>query len=241
MSKKSVLADLAAKFDARHPVHPDSPFAQFMRGLQAVSSERPVRPVVTPFGRRARGHVPARKSIGKARFESLLEQNVWRVLDTASSVRSFMTHPVVLRLNKGGGGAFHYTPDAVVRVGDVVHGDGVVLEVKARFFLMQDVTRQRTQTIARALNDSGLQYALLLDTDLNDDFIETLNALWHQRPAMGRWGPDKDPDAWDVRGRTIPVEQTAAAWTAAKAECDALLQRVMHRDPGDVDELLQLA
>ena len=241
MSKKSVPADLAAKFDARHPIHPGSPFELFMRGLKAVSSERPVRPVVTPFGRRARGHCSTRKSIDQARFESLLEQKAWHLLDTASSVRSFMTHPVVLRLNKKEGGVFHYTPDAVVRIGDSAQGHGLVLEVKARFFLMQDVTRQRTERIANALKEAGLRYALLLDTDLDNDFVGTLSSLLHQRPAMGRWGPDKDPDAWDALGHTATARQIAVSWSAAKAECDALLEKVMRRDPGDVDELLQFA
>lgn len=241
MSKKTKLIGIQSKFESRHPVVPGSSFDTFLRGLCASVSDQPVRPVVTRSGRRARGHCPARKVIGRANFESLLEQRVWSILDTSSYVRSFVTHPVVLQLSDHDQKTFRYTPDAVVRIGGSHNERGLVLEVKARYFLTKTSTCDRLLRITNALKLRGLHYALILDTDLEEGFLKSLETLWDKRPATGRWNPRHDPDTWDPRGNVIVPDEVEAAWRQAKADCDALLQKVMQRDPGDVDGLLQAA
>lgn len=154
-------------------------------------------------------------------------------------VRSFMAHPVVLRLQNDQGGFFKYTPDAIVRLGDVHHDRGLVLEVKARFFLTKKPAQERTRRISRALHGAGLHYALILDSDLSTGFLSGFESLWDLRPSTGPWNPRHDPDVWDPRSHTNSTPDIQAAWGSAKAECDALLKKVMARDPGDIDGLLQ--
>lgn len=179
--------------------------------------------------------------IGRANFESLLEQLVWSILDTSSCVRSFVTHPVVLQLSDHDKKTFRYTPDAIVRIGSGHNERGLILEVKARYFLTQPATRIRLEKITAAFRAKGLHFAMILDLDLEASFLQSLGALWDQRPATGRWNPRHDPDAWDPLKNVIAPDDVDIAWRKAKAECDALLQKVMQRDPGDVDGLLQAA
>lgn len=238
LSKKTDPTNLLSLFRSRQQLIPQSPFEVFLQGLFKKTSDRPVRRVVTPSGHRARGCWPARKCIGKASYESLVELNAWKTLDTSNLIRCFITHPVVLQL-RANGRPFNYTPDAVFRAVLDQKEIGVVLEVKARYFLTKKSARERMQHIANALRASDLNYALILDTDLNPDFLSRMTSLWDQLPVAGRWSPHRDPDIWDPRGQTQSSQEVCTAWKTAKAECDALLQKVMRRDPGDLDGLLQ--
>ena len=225
-------------FGSRLQVIPQSPFQAFLNGLHLKASDQPVRQVVTRSGKRARGHWPARKCIGKANYESLLELNVWKTLDTSNLIRAFITHPLVLQL-RAEKRPFKYTPDAVLRAVLDQREIGVVLEVKARYFLTKRPARERIQRIADALQASNLNYALILDTDLTPEFLSRMTSLFDQLPVAGRWSQHHDPDIWDPRGQTPSSKDVLTVWEAAKAECDALLQKVMRRDPGDIDGLLQ--
>jgi hypothetical protein len=196
---------------------------------------------VIPSGRRARGQCAARKVIGRATYESLLECQVWKILDAARMVSSFLSHPVVLQLQNDQGLFFRYTPDAVVRVGTSNNSQGLILEVKARYFLTQQSSRGRIQTIARTLEQAGLKYVLILDSDLQPALLETLNPLWIRRPAVGPWSPKLDLNAWDPRQLQYRTSHDAKAWHMAQAQCDALLSRVMQRNPDDLDGILSEA
>ena len=55
--------------------------------IARLKSPRKVRPVVTPSGQRARGNFGSTKALSRARFESLVERDVLKVLEVASSVK----------------------------------------------------------------------------------------------------------------------------------------------------------
>lgn len=241
MSKKPKVPHLQSSFETRHQVVPGSEFHGFLKNLHRISSTSSVRPLIIPSGRRARGHCSARKVIGRASYESLLECQVWKILDTASLVRSFISHPLVLQLRTEQGQPFKYTPDAILRVGDPQHSGGLIVEVKARYFMTQKATRERIQTISKSLHQSGLRYALILDSDLQPNLVDALDFLWSRRPALGPWSPHHDLDTWDPRTSQDAAPAVVTAWNQAKAECDALLDHVMRRDPGDIDGILTAA
>lgn len=241
MSKKPQAICLSSSFAQRHPVVPRSEFHDFLTKLHHVRSSAIVRPLVIPTGRRARGQCSARKVIGRATYESLLECQVWKILDAAGMVSSFLSHPVVLQLKNDQGLCFRYTPDAIVRVGTSAKSQGFILEVKAKYFLTQHSSRERIQTIARALRKAGLNYALVLDSDLQPELLDALNSLWIQRPAVGPWSPKLDLNAWDPRALRTGTSRNSDAWKKAQNQCDSLLSRVMQRNPDDLDGIMSEA
>ena len=79
-----------------------------------TSHVRKVRRTVTVRGRGVRGYFPSKKAVGRATFESLIEEDALRVLEIARCVISYETQPLVLVLNDSEG-QFTYTPDVAVR------------------------------------------------------------------------------------------------------------------------------
>lgn len=203
----------------------------FSARIDEITSTRKVRPVVTPSGRRARGLFASIKAPVRARFESLLEQDVLRVLEVSSLIQAFRTHPFVLKLP--GIKAMHYTPDVVVEGRDFA----ALIETKATYFLQREVTRWRLAEQRRRLKQRGIDLLIVVESDVQvEPLQDTLKQLLKVRPLVGRYRSDIDPTVWDPLGRSSPHPGQLERWRSAQAECDALLARVMKRDPGELLE-----
>jgi hypothetical protein len=197
--------------------------------IKQLTSTRKVRPVVTPSGKRARGNFPSVKAPFRTRYESLLEQDVLRVAEVSSLIRIIRTHPMVLALP--GPRLMHYTPDALFEW----PSGGALIEVKATFFLTQPVSRERLREILKRLTANGLLLVLIVEHDVRKPgFQDELKELLRLRPRVGRYRPSVDPTLWDPLGQASTNEALKRRWRDAQRECDALLERVMRRDPDDL-------
>ena len=202
---------------------------EFLARVARITSKRKVRPVVTRSGHRARGPYAAYKT-EKARYESLVEFSALRVLEVASDVRTYRTHPMVLALWSGDH-VMHYTPDMLVHHAD----SGFLLEVKATYFLTQPKVRTSLSEQIRRLRRRRLELALVVESDLNVAGLQDeLAYLTHMRPLVGRYRPALDMSAFDPLGRSIVSAATQRRWHDAQKECNELLARVMRRDPDDL-------
>lgn len=203
---------------------------EFLKRVARLHSNRPVRPVVTPSGKRARGHFPSLKARGHARFESLLEQDVLRVFEVSSTVVRFQTHPVVLALP--GVPVKHYTPDVQI---EELSG-GALVETKATYFISKPESRRQLQEVVKRLAEQDLRLVLIDERDVRPAGLQDeLKELLRLRPCVGHNRPSIDPTTWDPLGRSALDPVLERRWRAAQQECDQLLQRVMRRDP---DELI---
>ena len=204
--------------------------------LRSLISGRKPRRVVTPMGKRARGNIPSLKSApGRSdpnRFESLVEEDAARVLEVASSVVYYTTHPYVLNLAEGSE-SHEYTPDAeVTMVGTVA-----LLEAKGEHWLSVEPSRRSLAKHIRALKRLGIPYLVALESDVRADGLQDeLKLLLRDRPACNRRRRDLDPTQWDPSGRLQATGAQLRRWREAQKECDALLDRVMRRDPDEVLE-----
>ena len=214
----------------QHPATHGSDIQHFHSQIQRLTSKRKVRPVITPSGKRARGVFPSNKAFGRARFESLLEQDVLRVLEVSSTVVQYRTHPVVLALP--GDKVMHYTPDVLVEWS----GGGLLVETKATYFLREPKSRNRMHEVAKRLKDHQIDWMLIAEGDVRfDGFQEELRELLRCRPSIGRRRSGIDLNDWDPLRETPMNPEMERRWRVAQRECDLLLQRVMRRDP---DELI---
>lgn len=206
--------------------------------IDSLISDRKPRRVVTPSGHRARGNFPSIKS-SETRFESLVEEDSLRVFEVAPSVLTLRTHPFVLRLKHpcpNRTSPLHYTPDSLVVLTDT----SVVVEVKGDWLLkLPDARRSLRQTLC-ALRTHDVPFALLTETDVRPAGLQVeLKELLRDRPVGARRRTNVDITAWDPMGVVQPSAATLRRWRAAQQECDALLDRVMRRDPDDLIEALQ--
>lgn len=212
---------------------------EFEQRIQPLKSSRRVRPVVTPSGHRARGHFPSLKGSG-THYESLLEEDALRLFEISSITRTVHTHPYVLELREGNSSAaqrFHYTPDAVVAF---VHTTSLV-EVKGNWLLKLPKPKAALERTLRALRQHGVPIALLTETDIRPAGLQDeLKLLLKHRPACIRLRKNIDATAWDPTDSVEPDGSTLRRWRAAQQECNALLDRVMRRDPDEVIESLAL-
>jgi len=204
----------------------------FLARVARLTSSKKVRPVVTPSGQRARGNFPSIRARDRARFESLVERDVLRVLEMSSMVRSIATHPFVLDLSTNGR-RLDYTPDVTVETDD----SGALVEAKAAYFMTLPPSRERLRRIVSRLHEEGLRLVIVLDQDVRPPGFQTeLAELLRQRPRVGRFRPSLDTSVWDPLG-TSPVDHDVERrWAAAQEQCDALLARVMRRDPDELFE-----
>jgi hypothetical protein len=197
---------------------------------------RKVRRIVTVSGRGARGHFPSFKASGRLQYESLIEEDALRVLEIARSAAEVKSQPEVLELSVGTT-RFRYTPD----VGFTWRGKPVVLEVKADRFVESRKAVARLWLVRSGMLSAGLTWHLVLERELRAAGLQTeLKELLRLRPAPRRQRSDLDYRAWDpVDGSPPPDDVIATRWVRAQAECDALLDRVMRRDPGDLLPAIQ--
>lgn len=205
------------------------PTAQLRPLLKALLSTRKVSSVVTPGGVAPRGYPPSRKC-RDPKFQSLVEEDWGRVLELASLVTAYETHPFVVNLSVPGEES-SYTPDVLVWLGD----HGAVMEIKPASKLRSRKVAARLETVSRGLAAHGIGLVLALDEDARaNDLQRRLKLVQRLRPARGRWREAIDSSAWDPeRGTNVP-DEVAVLWFEAKSECDALLRRVMGRDPGEL-------
>jgi hypothetical protein len=189
-----------------------------------------VRRIVTISGRGPRGHFPSFKARGRLQFESLVEEDALRVLEVAPSAELLQTQPEVLDLSDGTR-PFRYTPD--VRL--LWNGVPYYLEVKADRFAQSAKTVCRLWRVRAGMHTAGLQWRVVLEGELRAGRLQVeLKELLRLRAAPRRQRDDLDHRAWDPLDGAPPDDGTATRWARAQAECDALLERVMRRDPGDV-------
>jgi hypothetical protein len=160
----------------------------------------------------------------------LLERNFLRILETSSLVRRLHTHPLVLRLEDAGK-VFHYTPDVLVEFFD----GGALIEVKSKYFIRMPVNRERLVANVRLLRECGFRLVVVTEDDvLDEDLQEEIADLLLHRPWTGRFCDGLDTSLWDPLTRSETDFEAELRWSAAQRECDALLQRVMRRDPDDL-------
>lgn len=204
---------------------------QIYEAIQGLISDRKQRRVVTPSGRRVRGHFPSLKSEArKTRFESGLELSVLEMLEVAKSVRNVKTHPYTLRFDNGEEKSTYYTPDF-----EVLTADGLMLiEAKGVPYLRDPKEVSRHQQIARGLKRSGIPFATVLSSDLADwPYTKIVTDLLKERP-WPRYGT-RTPVGGSLPGLDLEhcTEDFARRWVAAAKECDALLARLMKRGPDE--------
>lgn len=194
-------------------------------------SDRKVREIVTVSGRGVRGHFPSYK--GKLlKFESLIEEDALRVLNVASMATSLVTQPCVLDI-PAGLLSLRYTPDLQV----AFCGQNYYIEIKPADFQKNRHIATHLQHVIRHLKTSRSSFALITDTDLRPEGLQQeLKDLVRLRPAPGRFDPTLDGILWDPHCIHTATPEILRRWYAAQQECDALLQRVMRRDPDSLFE-----
>jgi hypothetical protein len=160
----------------------------------------------------------------------LIEEDCLRVLDIATLVSSFETHPIVLDIG-GAGNPLSYTPDALVWMGD----RGALFEIKPASRVTSHKVARRLREVSRGLARQGIHLVLMLDNDAREGNLQReLKELQRLRPARGRFREDLDPHAWDPHWKEAVSEELLARWRNAQRICDDLLTRVMRRDPEDL-------
>jgi len=201
----------------------ETPIAASDIGL--ALSDRKVREIVTVSGRGVRGHFPSYK--GKLlKFESLVEEDALRMLNVASTVTALITQPCVLAIP--GSPPLSYTPDFMA----AIDGKNFYVEVKPADFQKNQHVTTRLRRVISHLKSSQAPLVLVLDTDLRPTGLqEELKALLRIRPAPGRYDPTLDSVRWDPRQEQAASPELLSRWRAAQRECDALLTRVIRRDP----------
>lgn len=193
-------------------------------------SRRPRR-VVTVSGRGARGIFPSRKSLTPAQYESLIEEMTLRFAEVAPAVKSITTQPQVFEYFDGACRR-RYTPDLKIEV----DAGTVFLEVKDNKSLTKHSQAvARVSAAAKYLRQRGIRFHLVLRSDLiANDLQRQLELILKARPMPGRYRPNIDATLWDPEHGTHPSAEVQQQWEVAKRECDALLHRIMRRDPDDL-------
>lgn len=188
-------------------------------------TDRKVREIVTVSGRGVRGHFPSYK--GKLlKFESLIEEDALRVFNVASIVTSLVTQPCVFAIP--GSSPLRYTPDLKA----TIYGQNYFVEIKPADFQKNPHVTTRLRRVIPHFKTAQTPFLLILDTDLRPTGLqEELKALLRLRPAPGHYEPTLDSVQWDPRQTQTSPPELLRRWYAAQQECDALLQRVMRRDP----------
>jgi hypothetical protein len=209
------------------------PECEFEALIRRLTSKRKPRRIVIPSGRRARGNFPSLKS-HSARFESLVEEDAWRVAEVSTLVTSFTTHNIVLSLpQQDRQGTQHYTADACFRF----DGRTVLVEVKGDWLIRKVTSRTALLNTLRNLKNSGVPLALLSESDVRSPGLQAeLKELLRIRPSAGLRRRAVDPTIWDPLGYSQPDALTLRRWRDAQKACDELLDRVMRRDPGEYVE-----
>lgn len=204
--------------------------------IAEILSPRKVRPVITRSGHRARGRF-ASSRFSQTRYESLVEEDALRIMEIASTVLECRSHPFELELiDPSTGQQFHYTPDLHVGLPHT----SFVIEVKGDWLLKLDKPRASLLRTCRALKDCGVPFAVMAEQDIRPDGLqERLKDLLRKRPVGARRQTGIDKTVWDPLNNTTPTADDLRLWREAQEECNALLRRVMGRDPEEFVECFQ--
>lgn len=204
--------------------------------LAEIMSLKKVRPVITRSGHRARGRFPSNR-FSQTRYESLVEEDALRIMEIASSVLECRSHPFVLQLiDPSSGEEFDYTPDLHV----VLPHTSCVIEVKGDWLLKLSKPRASLLRTCRALKDRDVPFAIMAERDIRDNGLQgRLTELLRRRPAGARRQAGINKSAWDPLNNTTPTADDLRLWREAQEECNALLRRVMGRDPEEFVECFQ--
>ena len=170
--------------------------------------------------------MPSMKSSNWIRFESLLEADVLRILETSRLVLTLKSHPVVLALD--GPKRMHYTPDAMIELATC----GLLVETKAVYFLSTEAQRTRMKQIIERLQQHRLHLIMIDERDARPGGLQDeLKLLHRMRPRVGRYRPALDATRWDPLGRNEQDPELEGRWESACDTCDELLCNLMRRDP----------
>lgn len=204
--------------------------------IAEILSLRKVRPVITRSGHRARGRFPSNR-FSQTRYESLVEEDALRIMEIASTVLECRSHPFVLELmDTSTGQQFHYTPDLYVGLPHT----SFVIEVKGDWLLKLEKPRASLLRTCRALKDCGVPFAVMAEQDIRPAGLqERLKELLRRRPGGTRRHTGIDKTVWDPLNNTTPTANDLRLWREAQEECNALLRRVMGRDPEEFVECFQ--
>lgn len=204
--------------------------------IAEILSPRKVRPVITRSGQRARGRFPSPR-FSQTRFESLVEDDALRIMDIASTVLECRSHPFVLELmDPRSGQQFHYTPDLYVELPHT----SFLIEVKGDGLLKLEKPRASLLRTCRALKDCGVPFAVMAEQDIRPGSLQKrLQELLSRRPVGARRITGIDKTVWDPLNNTAPTANDLRLWREAQEECNALLRRVMGRDPEEFVECFQ--
>lgn len=201
--------------------------------IAEILSPRKVRNVITRSGHRARGRFASAR-FSQTRYESLVEEDALRIMEIASTVLECRSHPFVLELlDPCTGQQFHYTPDLHVELPHTTF----LIEVKGNWLLELEKPRASTLRTCRALKDCGVPFAVMAEEDIRPSgFQERLKELLRRRPVGARRQTGIDKTVWDPLSNTTPTANDLRLWREAQEECNALLRRVMDRDPDEFVE-----
>jgi hypothetical protein len=172
-----------------------------------------------------------------------VEEDALRIFEVASCVKSMSTHPYVLKLqNVSGSGRadFYYTPDMFFVPNFLVcKWTGMLVEVKGDWLMELPKARASLLRTSRALRNHGVPFVVITETELRPDGLQDeLKELLRLRPVGARRREGIDASAWDPLGKSEGTAKEMRRWRAAQAECNALLDRVMRRDPDEFLEFL---
>lgn len=193
------------------------------------------RRLVTRSGRRSRGRFPTAKAAGPQPYESQLELQGMRLLELATSVKSFTSQPARTRLADAP--ALKYTPDLAAVLQD---DQQCLLEVKpARMFLDTRILARMTE-VARLYQQLGQELHFLLDSDLHPTSThgallrDALHWAGRARPFPGvaiseGEAPTEDADAAPTEAVCPPAGFAPMDLAAIKADCDRILHRALNR------------
>lgn len=154
-----------------------------------------------------------------------------RFLEVAPSVKSIATQPQVFEYFDGAHRRC-YTPDLKIEADTGT----VLLEVKDdKSLAKHSQAAARVSAAAKYLRQRGIRFHLVLRSDLiANDLQRQLELILKARPMPGRYRPNIDATLWDPEHGTHPSTEVQQQWEVAKRECDALLNRIMKRDPDDL-------
>ncbi|WP_231937730.1 Tn7 transposase TnsA N-terminal domain-containing protein [Burkholderia lata] len=154
-----------------------------------------------------------------------------RILEIAPSVKSIATQPQVFEYLDGTCRR-RYTPDVKIETA----AGAIFLEVKDdRSITKHSQATVRVSAAARHFRQRRVRFHLVLRSDLvANDLQRQLELLFRVRPMSGRYRPHIDTTLWDPEHGTHPSAEMQQQWDSVKRECDALLHRIMKRDPDDL-------
>ncbi|MGR9578381.1 Tn7 transposase TnsA N-terminal domain-containing protein [Pandoraea sputorum] len=150
------------------------------------------------------------------------------VAEVAPIVMTITTQPCVFEYTDGDR-MRRYTPDLAL---DTTVG-AFYVEVKDETSLVEGSKNvERLRAALKHLKECGERLFIVLRSDLIENDLQCrLTQILRTRPIRRRHRSDIDASLWDPEGGTTPPADIHEQWESAKRECDALLRRIMKRDP----------